>query len=132
MKKSDSDIVFGILLILLGFAIGYGIWLWGSQTLYIRASAKQSADIAFIFAFIPAVIIFYFWYKIKMKRPPIERQHGSLGQIIQIMLIALITAVGLIVAAFIFGFLPAIAYAVLICVLVTFFSGISFYKFKPY
>jgi ABC-type amino acid transport system permease subunit len=132
MKKADSDIVFGILLILLGFAIGYGIWLWGQQGVYMGGEARQSADIIFIFAFVPAVIIFFLWYKKNLKRPPVERQHGSLGQILQIVLIAIITLAGLIIPAFFFNYFSAVGFAVIIGILVTIFAGIAFYKFKPY
>lgn len=132
MKKADSDIVFGILLILLGFAIGYGIWLWGAQMLFIRSAAKQSADIVFFLAFIPAVIIFYLWYRKNLYRSPVERQHGSLWQLPRIVAIAVITTVGLVVPGFFLNYMGAIVFAILLSTFVTVFSGIAFYKFRPY
>ncbi len=132
MNKHLSDKLFGILLILLGFAIGYGIWMWGSQQLFMREAMKNRADLVYLFAFVPAVIIFFLWYRKQMSRVPIERQFSSQGQVFQIILIALITTVALVGLSFLLGFQAALLYSVLISVLITIFSGISFYRFRPY
>ncbi len=132
MNKFISDRVFGIILILLGFGVGYGIWYFGSEMLFMRSAVKSRADVVFLFAFIPAVLIFLLWYNKQLRRAPVERQFGTLNQPIQIILVAFVTTVGLVGASFLLGFQPALAYAVIISALVTIFSGISFYKFRPY
>jgi len=142
MKKIHRDIFFGLIYILIGFAIGYSIWLLGSGSLYIRVSFRMALNGALFISILPAVVVFILWYRKLYLTPEGIRQNSRDNYPILILLILgstlLLLVLSILFASIIvrdFNFIGNLSatflYIAILSASIAGFSVISFIKCNP-